>query len=276
MRLKFLKNQLHSDFCKRLNEERILGKTLTLGPGLEAGGAPVMWERAVREAMPKMRELLPAGNRIMEVGYGDGLLTAYLCQELGWWVVGLEVNREEQRRAAKHAKEYGLSHCLDFRCEEPEKVFQHQGQYDGVFIKTVLYMSDSLEEYGRRLDWIFSVLRPGGVFINFETGRANALTQRYRHLRRRSYTNLCLYTRQVEALYDARFDIIERRYYGGFSQFLAPAPWLYFLAARLEEKLRPRHADNCFIASIIARRPLYPPSAKTNRKNSFLTSSIIS
>ncbi len=214
-----------------------------------------MWARAVRDALPTIRDLVPAGSRVLDVGFGDGLLTCCLCQELGWRVVGLEVDRKAQRLAQEQARRYGLAERLEFRCGEPEEVLQHRGQYDAVFIKTVLYLSETLVEYGRWLDWIFSVLRPGGVFINFETGRANALTQCYRRLRRRSYTDLCLYTGQVEALYDARFDIIERRYYGGFSQFLAPVPFLYTLAARMEEAVRPRQADNCFIASIIGRRP---------------------
>ena len=77
----------------------------------------------------------------------------------------------------------------------------------------------------------------------------------YRRLRRREYTDLCLYTSQVEALYEARFEILERRYYGGLSQFLAPMPALYFMASRLEEALRSRQADNSFIISVIARRP---------------------
>jgi hypothetical protein len=133
-----------------------------------------------------------------------------------------------------------------------------RASYDAVFIKTVLYLSKTLEEYGRWLDWISSVLRPGGVLVNFETGRANALTQFYRTLRRRRYTRLCLYTSRVEALYDTRFDILKRCYYGGLSQFAAPAPSFYRLAARLEEALSPRQADNCFMVSIIARRPLRP------------------
>lgn len=223
--------------------------------GLIAGGAPVMWEMVMREALPSMRGLVPQRARVLEVGYGDGLLTCYLGQELGWRVVGLEVDQEMQRQAQEHARQYGLYDRLEFRCLEPEEVLQHVGQYDAVFIKTVLYLSENLEEYARWLDWVLLMLRPGGVFINFETGRANVLTQLYRRLRRRSYTDLCLYTRQVEALYDARFEIIERRYYGGFSQFLAPLPFLYPLAARIEEALRPRQANNCFIASIIARRP---------------------
>jgi cyclopropane fatty-acyl-phospholipid synthase-like methyltransferase len=215
-----------------------------------------MWERALREALPAMRELLPPGSRVLEVGYGDGLLTCYLCQELGWRVIGLEVSPEAQQLAEEQARQSGLSDYLDLRCGDAAEVFRHRGQYDGVFIKTVLYNSPNLGVYARWLDWILSVLKPGGVFINFATGRANALTQLYRRLRRRAYTDLCLYTSQVEALYEARFEIIERRYYGGLSQFLASVPALYFPASRLEEARRSRHADNSFIMSVIARRPV--------------------
>lgn len=214
-----------------------------------------MWERAIREALPAMRELVPPGSRVLEVGYGDGLLTCFLCQELGWRVVGLEVDQKAQQLAEQHARQCSLSDRLEFRCSDPAKVFQHHGVYDAIFIKTVLYNSSNLEEYARWLDWILSVLPPGGVFINFATGRANALTQWYRRLRQREYTDLCLYTSQVEALYDARFEIIERCYYGGLSQFLAPVPALYSLAARIEETRRSRYADNSFIVSVIARRP---------------------
>lgn len=214
-----------------------------------------MWERAIQEALPAMRELLPPGSRVLEVGYGDGLLTGYLCRELGWRVVGFEIDQNSHQAAQQHARQYGLSDGLEFRCCTPEEVFQHRGAYDGVFIKTVLYNSPNLGEYARWLDWILSVLKPGGAFINFKTGRGNALTRWYRRLRRRSYADLCLYTGQVEALYNARFEILGRRYYGGFSQFLAPVPALYALAARLEEGLGPRHADNAFIISILARRP---------------------
>ncbi|MCX5887946.1 MAG: class I SAM-dependent methyltransferase [Deltaproteobacteria bacterium] len=208
--------------------------------------------RAVSSAM---RELVPPGSRVLEIGYGDGLLTCYLAQEFGWHVVGLEVNPEARRVAQQYASRYGLLDRLEFRCDDPQEIYRHRGQFDAVFIKTVLYNSPSLGEYERWLDWILSVLRPGGIFINFETGRGNALTQWYRRLRRRSYTDRCLYSRQVEALYDVRFEIIDRRYYGGWSQFLAFVAPLYFIASRLEETMRPRNPDNSFIVSIIARRP---------------------
>jgi protein-L-isoaspartate O-methyltransferase len=230
-----------------------LSDNLALWTGLEAGGAPLMWERVVQDIIPTMKSLMPPGSRVFEIGYGDGLLTCYLSRELGWHVVGLEVDRKAQQTAERHAREYGLRDRLDFRCGDPGDSYHQHGKFDAVFSKTVLYHAATPEEYGHWLDRIIPVLRPGGVFVNFETGRGNPLTQFYRRLRRRSYADLCLYNSSIEALYEARFEIIDRRYYGGWSQFLAPIPWLYLVAYRVEGTLRHRHADNCFIASIIAR-----------------------
>ncbi|GEM_PF-1712029 len=229
---------------------------LNLRVGLEVGGAPLMWERVLREALPEIRKQVPAGSKVLEVGYGDGLLSCYLCKELGWKIVGLEVSKKSHSTALEHAQRFGLAKQIDFYCCAPEDICNYQGNYDAVFIKTVLYNSSTLYEYAKWLDWIASILRPGGVFINFETGRANGLTQIYRRLRQRSYTTLCLYTGEVETLYDERFEIIERRYYGGLSQFFALFPPLYFLISRIEEVIQKRHANNSFIVSIIARRPI--------------------
>lgn len=226
-----------------------------LRAGLEAGRAVPMWEQAVGNAIPSLRNIVPPGSRVLEVGYGDGLLTCYLCRELGWQVTGLDVHQGAKQSAERHAKQFGLEGRVEFLHGTPEETLSHVGQYDAVFIKTVLLYSSNLEEYARWLDWILSVLRPGGVFINFETGRANGLTQYYRRKRRRGYADLCLYTSQVEALYDSRFEIIDRRYYGGWSQFFVDIPLCYLITARIEEKISPRKASNCFIVAIIAQRP---------------------
>lgn len=226
-----------------------------LKEGLEAGGAPVMWKRVVLEALPEMHKLVPAGSHVLEVGYGDGLLSCYLSGELGWQMVGLDVDKRAQACAVENARKYDLVGRIGFNCCEPAETFAHKGQYDAVFIKTVLYNSKTLQEYSRWLDWIMSVLKPGGVLINFETGRANGVVQAYRRLRKRSYTDLCLYTSSEENLYNTRFKIVYRRYYGGWSQFMAPLSVLYHLAFRIEEAINQRDADNCFIVSIIAKKP---------------------
>jgi len=228
--------------------------TCNLKMGLKAGGAPRMWKRIIRHSIPHIKQLVLPGSQILEVGYGDGLLSCYLVQKLGWYLTGFDISPEAHETAIKNAKRFGLEDRAEFRFCSPEETWQHCGRYDAVFIKTVLYSSPNLAEYGRRLDWIISVLRPGGVLINFETGRANYLVNIYRRIRRREYTNLCLYTSEVEALYNARFDIVFRRYYGGWSQFAAPIKGVYNFMVLLEESFRPRGPDNCFAVSIIAKK----------------------
>lgn len=238
-----------------MKQMEYLKDQITLRAGLEAGGAPIMWERAVLDVLPTIKMLVPAESRVLEVGYGDGLLSCYLCHVFGWRITGLDVNKAAHDAAERNAKIYGQTGNIDFRYCDPDETRKHCDQYDAVFIKTVLYSSPSQDEYARWLDWIISVLKPGGILVNFETGRANALTQYYRKIRGRSYTDLCLYTQKVENLYNSRFEIIKRCYYGGMSQFLAPFRLLYFIASRIEETLLTRCADNSFIVTIIARKP---------------------
>lgn len=237
----------------REETQRVVGRP-TLRDGLLTGGAPRMWERVVRESLPALKSSLPPGSRILEVGYGDGLLTCWLAGELGWKVVGFDVRPEAQETAAKAASRFGLGHSVDFRLCGPEETRAHTSIYDAVFVKTVFYSSRSVVEYAEWLDWVLTVLRPGGFLINYESGRANGLMQLYRRLRGRAYTDLCLYTGEVEELHDARFEVVFRRHYGGLSQFLAPLPGVYPAAARLEEALATRSADNCFVVSYVGRR----------------------
>ena len=228
--------------------------TPLLGTGLSAGGAPAMWQQVLADFLPGMRYHLPSGSKVLELGYGDGVLTCYLSQNLGWNITGLDVDAKAQIAANNNAIKYNARDQVSFCLCKPEEVLKYKGSYDAVFIKTVLYGSETTQEYGRRLDWILSVIKPGGFLINFETGRSNRLVQLYRKLRRRIYTDLCLYTREIESLYDSRFEILQRNYYGGLSQFLAPVPKLYSLACRLEEAIRERDADSCFAVGMIARK----------------------
>lgn len=224
---------------------------LSLIDGLQAGGAPVMWERVFQDALPAIRKALPPGSSVLELGYGDGLLSCFLCRELGWTWTGLDIRPEARQQTESLICLHNLADRMTPLLCEPHETRQHTGQYDGVFIKTVIYTSTTLEEYRRWLDWIVSVLKPGGHMVNFETGRANGLVQLYRGMRGRPYTDLRLYTSQEERAYDERFEILFRRYYGGFSQFLAPLPPLYRLASKAEEAVSLRRADNCFVVSMI-------------------------
>lgn len=225
-----------------------------LTDGLVTGGAPRMWERVILESLPAIRSSVPPGSRVLEVGYGDGLLSCWLASELRWSTVGLDMRPEALEMARTAARRSGQEERLDFRLCRPEETRLHEGSYDAAFVKTVFYSSASLAEYAEWLDWILRVLRPGGVLVNYESGRANGLVQAYRRIRGRVYTDLCLYTREVEQLYDARFEVLFRKHYGGLSQFLAPLPGVYQAAARLEEALAGRTADNCFVVSFVGRK----------------------
>jgi cyclopropane fatty-acyl-phospholipid synthase-like methyltransferase len=160
-----------------------------LRSGLVAGGAPRLWEKVVRESLPHLRAAVPPQSRVLEIGYGDGLLSCFLASELGWQITGLDIRPQSRDAARAAASAFGMGECLDFRLCTPAETRHHPGPWDAVFAKTVLYTSRSLDEYDEWLAWVRSVLRPGGVFVNYETGRANGVMQLYRKLRRREYTD---------------------------------------------------------------------------------------
>ena len=214
-----------------------------------------MWTSVVEESVPHIARHVPSGSRVLEVGYGDGLLTCWLAARLGWKVVGLDVRPDAHLAAVSAVHNAGLDGQVDLRLVHPSYTRRHQGEYDAVFVKTVFYSSASVAEYEEWLDWTLNVLRPGGVLVSYESGRANRLTQAYRWLRGREYTNLCLYTQDIEGLYDARFRLVYRQYYGGLSQFLSPLPGVYECGAALERALAPRSAANCFVVSMVMKKP---------------------
>jgi len=226
----------------------------TLEESSRAGGAPRMWARVLGRTLPCARAVLPPGSRILEVGYGDGLLSCHLAGNLGWRIVGLDIDAGAQAEARANAAEFGLESALDFRLVRPVETWSFQGQFDGVFIKTVLYNASSLGQYAQWLDWVISVLKPDGVFVNFENGKANRLTYLYRKLRRRYYADLCMYDGRIQALYSARFPHVEVRHYGAISQFFSGIAPLYYPLAWAEENLMARTPDNSYVTAVVASR----------------------
>lgn len=238
-----------------------------LRDGLTAGGAPRMWAHVVRQMLPSMTAAAPSGSSVLEVGYGDGQLSCWLASTLGWRMTGLDIHTNGQEVARASAQRHGVTDRVQFLLTKPSETRHHTGRYDAVFIKTVLYSSETLAEYADWLDWIRSVLRPGGSLINFETGRASRLVRIYRELRRRPYRDLCLYNRDIERLYDQRFDVRSRQYYGGVSQFLSPLHGVFETTALLERMCVPPSADNCFVAAMVMTKPTIdraPRSWETN------------
>lgn len=233
----------HSDF-----------PSLSLESALAATGAIRMWRKILRSSLDSARSFLPPGSRLLEVGYGDGLLTCYLAREYGWSIVGLDCEPQAFEQAKANAARYGLNSHLDLRLIKPGDTWKFSGQYDAVFVKTVLYTATSLEQYGEWLDWVVSVLKFNGLLINYENGKTNRLTYWYRKLRGRAYADLCMFDKQIEELYRRRFKEISIQFYGALSQFVAPVPVLYETIALIEESLLERTADNSYVASILAHK----------------------
>lgn len=115
--------------------------------GLEAGGAPIMWVHVLNDALPHIRECVPWGSEVIEIGYGDGLLSCYHCSELEWKAIALEIDPDARAFAVKNAECFYLNGQIEFKLCMPEKTREHKRQYDTVFIKTVLYNSQTIKEY---------------------------------------------------------------------------------------------------------------------------------
>ena len=191
---------------------------------------------------------------MIEVGYGFGGFSCRLAARYGWRMVGYEIRTDVQEQARRRAVECGVEHLVEFRVVKPDEMWKLGGEYDGVFIKQVLHCAASLGQRAEWLDWVLSVLRPGGTFLNFENGRCNAVTRLYRRLRKRWYRNSCLYCRAVEQLYRERFSDLRIAYGGGVSQFLTSVPILFYPFVFVEERILRRNADNSFCVSIVARK----------------------
>lgn len=213
-----------------------------------------MWSRIIAKSLCYARQSLPPGSRVIEVGYGDGKLSCYLAQELGWRITGYDVLAQARDQAVDYAQQVGVENNVDFHVVSPDETWNLRGEYDGVFIKTVLYNAKSLEEYAAWLDWVGSVLKHQGIFVNYENGKANFLTKLYRRLRRRYYADLCMYDDEIHRLYEERFHLLHVGHYGAVSQFIAPFKWPFLIVANVEERFFIRKAGNSFITALVGRK----------------------
>lgn len=87
---------------------------LLLQSALKAGGAPVMWEQIIMDALPEIKRLLPGGSQVLEVGYGDGLLSCYFAKELGWKIIGFHISPEAHKKAVENVHRLNLQDKMKF------------------------------------------------------------------------------------------------------------------------------------------------------------------
>ena len=217
---------------------------------------PGLWAPATRAALEMAADRLVPGASCLEVGYGTGMMACYLAGRHGLVVTGYDVNPEARMKATENARRYGVEGRTDFRLCQRDETLSIAGEWDVVFMKSVLFHIREPATYEKWLRWVRSVLAPGGVFIAVENGRGANLVRLFRlHVARRNWARLCLFDSDRLADFCRTFDRVDAKYFGHVvSPFLSGSPSICTVARLVEDWLWPPSADNCFVAAVVARR----------------------
>jgi len=214
-----------------------------------------IWAPAVSSALYRAEAILPSDVKVLEIGYNTGMMSCYMAVRYWWNVVGYDVSDSKRIKAEEMARYYGLQERTDFRICSPNKTLSIQGDYDAVFLKSVLYHISDKGVYRNWLDWLHSVVKDGGLVIAVENGRGWVLDRFYRKIIKRSrWANFLLFDRWVEQEFQLRFKRVDVRCFGRFSQFFTALPKTCGLIRSLEDRFCPPSVDHCFVASIVAQK----------------------
>ncbi|MCK4527819.1 methyltransferase domain-containing protein [candidate division WOR-3 bacterium] len=130
-----------------------------------------IWAPAVSSALDRAAAMLPSDARVLEIGYNSGMMSCYMAAYYGWNIVGYDIADSSRIKAESTARHYGLEGMTDFRICSPDKTLSIQGDYDAVFLKSVLYHISDKAVYRNWLDWLHCIIKDGGVVIAVENGR---------------------------------------------------------------------------------------------------------
>ena len=213
-----------------------------------------IWRPAVSSALDRAATMLPSDAKLLEIGYNSGMMSCYMAGCYGWNLVGYDISDSSRIKAEETARHYRLERT-DFRVCSPDETLSVQGDYDAVFLKSVLYHISDKGVYRSWLDWLHSVVKDGGVVIAVENGKGGVIDKVYRKIIKRSrWTDFLLFDRWVEQAFQQTFRDVDVKYFGRFSQFFTALPKACRLIRMLENRFCPPSAEHCFVASIVARK----------------------
>ena len=214
-----------------------------------------IWAPAVSSALDRAAAMLPSDAKVLEIGYNSGMMSCHMAACYGWNIVGYDIADSSRIKAEATARHYELEGMTDFRVCLPDETLSIQGDYDAVFLKSVLYHISDKDNYRNWLDWLHSVVKDGGLVIAVENGRGGVIDRFYRKIIKRSrWADFLLFDRWAEQEFKQRFRHVNIRYFGRFSQFFTSWPRVCKFIRIFEDKFCPPSADHSFVASIVARK----------------------
>lgn len=212
-----------------------------------------IWEPAVSFALEQGSTKLPADSKILEIGYNSGKMSCYMAKHYDWNVIGYEILEEQKIKAQENAKKYQVEDNLNFLTCPPEKTFEIEGEFDGIFLKSILYHNKSLEDYIKWIKWLKTKLKPGGVLMAIENGQGTILDRAYRKYNPRvTWGDNQFFNQTIEQEFRKVFPNITINYYGGISQYFTFNNTLFNCAKGMEKILPLKNSKRAFVASIVA------------------------
>ncbi|MEI7031034.1 SAM-dependent methyltransferase [Streptomyces pratensis] len=103
---------------------------------------------------------LAPGDRVLDVGSGNGRATAHIARRHGVSVTGITLSPYQARQAAELAEAYGLADSVDFQVHDMLDLSFPEGSFDAAYaIETVCHAQDRTDVFSG----LARVLRPGGM-----------------------------------------------------------------------------------------------------------------
>jgi cyclopropane fatty-acyl-phospholipid synthase-like methyltransferase len=211
------------------------------------------WTPAFETILNITATKLPAGSRVLELGYGTGKMSCYLAGEFGWHIEGYEINPEYYKLAPLEAEKWQVSDLTNFHLIKPEDTFKIKGSFDAVFLKSFLYHVKERQMYEKWINWFYEVLKPNGVLFGVENSKGHLFDRTYRHL----FTNWgdqLLFDKDSEQMLKKTFPSFEAWYFGYASQYFSSIPTLANVLRSLENKLDLPRVGNSFVTAFHAQK----------------------
>jgi cyclopropane fatty-acyl-phospholipid synthase-like methyltransferase len=214
-----------------------------------------IWAPAVSNALDRAAARLPVNAKVLEIGYNSGMMSCYMAAQYRWNIVGYDISDSSRIKAENTARHYNAEQMTDFRVCSPDSTLSIKGEYDAVFLKSVLYHISDKDVYRSWLDWLRGVIKEDGVVIAVENGKGGVLDKLYRGWFKKSrWADFLLFDSWAEQEFRRTFKYVDVKYFGRFSQFFTALPKICNLVRAVENSLFPPSVEHCFVASIVAQK----------------------